>query len=157
MKNNKLLIILFTILVVFICIICCLLINIDKKSTFKKPEFDKNVEEIPDDLDYEKSVLKVVEGYSIYISPSPKLDSNYLKIDFISFDTNNIWIKVRILDNNDNIIGETGLVKPGEYLEKVKLNKTIKENDKIKYKIMGYEKDSYLSAGAISLNTKVVK
>lgn len=155
MKNNKLLIILSTILIVFICVIVFLLINIDRKSTFKKPEFDKSAEEIPSNLNYEESVLKVVDGYSIYISSSPKFEDNHLKIDFISLGTNNIWIKVRILDENNKIIGETGLVKPGEYLEKVKLNKSLKSKDQIKYKIMGYEIDSYLSAGVIKLNTKV--
>jgi len=157
MKNNRLLIILCTILVFFIGIICFLIIDIKNKETFKKIDFDKNtLVEIPDNIVYENSILNIVEGYSIYISPSPKnIENNYLKIDFISLDTNDIWIKVRLLDEKDNIIGETGLVKAGEYLEKVKLTRNVEVGDKITYKIMGYEIDSYLSAGSVSLNTRI--
>ena len=156
MKKDKLLIILCSILVVFIVIICFLLISINYKGKFKKPSFDKNMIEIPEELDYEDSVLKILEGYSIYISPNPKLlDNDYLKIDLVSIEENTIFIKVRILDENDNIIGETDLLKPGSYLEKIKLNKKIKVNDQIKYKIMGYDKDTYMSAGSVTLNTRV--
>lgn len=156
MKGNKLLIVLCTILVIFIGIIVFLLFSIKDKETFKKPKFDKNVSEIPEKLDYEKSVLNILSGYSVYISPSPVvLENDYLKVDMISLEDNTIFIKLRILDEKDNIIGETGILRPGDYLEKVKVNKKLKKNDQIKYKIMGYEKDSYMSAGSVTLNTRV--
>lgn len=156
MKKNKLFVVLCAILVISIGIIVILLLRINEKSTFKKPEFDMGVSEIPAKLNYEESVLSIADGYSLYISPSPKiLENNYLKIDLISMESNKIYLKVRILDENKNIIGETGLLKAGDYLEKVKLNKKVKEKDKIIYKIMGYEKDTYMSAGSVNLNTKV--
>lgn len=156
MKKDKLLRILCIILAIFIVIIILLLLSINNKATFKKPEFDKNVREIPSELDYEDSVLSIVDGYSLYISPNPKIvDDNYLKIDLVSIKNNRVFIKVRILDENKEILGETGLLRAGEYLEKVKLNKNVNINDKIIYKIMGYEKDTYMSAGSISLNTRI--
>lgn len=157
MQKNKGIIILLSILVVLIIIIIFLFFSIKNKSEFKEIPFDKSSSiNIPKDINYEDSILEIADGYSIYISPSPKIvDNNYLKIDFISIETNNIWIKVRILDENDNILGESELIKPGEYLEKIKIKKNLKSQDKIIYKIMGYEKESYYSAGTISLNTKV--
>ena len=84
MKNNKLLIILCTILAVLAIVIVILLFSIKSKETFKKPDFESSVTEIPSDLDYQKSILNILDGYSIYISPNPKiLDNNYLKIDFL--------------------------------------------------------------------------
>ena len=156
MKNNKLLIILCTILAILAIVIVGLLFSINSKESFKKPDFDSNVTEIPSDLDYQKSVLNILDGYSIYISPNPKIvDDDYLKIDFLSVSTNNVYVKVRILDSENNIIGETGILKAGDYLEKVKLSKSVKVNDNITYKIMGYDQDNYTSAGSVSLNTRI--
>lgn len=156
MKNNKLLIILCTILAFLAIVIVVLLFSIKSKETFKKPDFESSVTEIPSDLDYQKSILNILDGYSIYISPNPKiLDNNYLKIDFLSIPTNEVYIKVRILDSEKNIIGETGLLKAGDYLEKVKLSKSVKVNDNITYKIMGYDQNDYTSAGSVSLNTRI--
>ena len=107
MKNNKLLIILCTILAILAIVIVGLLFSIKSKESFKKPDFDSNVTEIPSDLDYQKSVLNILDGYSIYISPNPKIvDDDYLKIDFLSVSTNNVYVKVRILDSENNIISK---------------------------------------------------
>lgn len=156
MKDKKSLIILCSILVVLVGVIVALLAVDKNKGTFKKPDFDSGVVEIPDNLEYEDKVLSVVSGYSVYISHEPKIvDDNYLKIDLVAPPTNNIYIKVRLLDKDKNIVGETGLLKAGEYLEKVKLDKNVKAKDNITYKIMGYEKNSYMSAGSVALNTRI--
>lgn len=156
MKNNKLVIILSTVLAIFLVIIIVLSVSIKEKETFKKPELDKNISKVPETLEYEKSVLNISDGYSIYISPNPKVfEDDCLKIDLVSIRSNEVYIKVRILDKEGNIIGETGLLKAGDYLEKVELNRKIETNEKLIYKIMGYEVDTYMSAGSVSLNTKV--
>ena len=156
MKNNKLLIILSIVFLVFFAIIIVLLVSIKEKSTFKKPEFDKEVSKVPENFEFEKSVLNISKGYSIYISPNPKVfEDDYLKIDLVSIPSNEVYVKVRVLDKTGEVIGETGLLKAGDYLEKVKLNKKVEVNEKLIYKIMGYEVDTYISAGSVSLNTKV--
>lgn len=155
MKKNKKIIILFIILVILISIIISLAININNKKKFNKPNFEKNVSVIPEDIDYESSVIEVSEGYRIYITPNPSVKDNKLVINFISMSENDIWIKIRILNSDEEVISKSGLVKPGEYLESVKLNSKLNVNDNIIYEIIGYEIDSYLSAGTIKLNTKV--
>lgn len=155
MKNNKMTIGLGVVLIILVLGIILLLININSKNKFVKPEFDKNVTEIPEKLDYKKNELKISEGYIVYLNPRPTIDNDYLKIDFISNKNNKIWIKVRVFDNNKKLIAESGLLKPGEYLEKVKLKGKVNTNVEITYKIMGYEMDNYLSAGSVSLNTRI--
>lgn len=156
MKKNKNIIILITILILLVGIIVLLLINIKNKSTFKKPNFDSNATtKIPEKLDYKASVIDISEGYSIYIDGIPHLDKNNLNINFISIEDNNVWIKIRILDEETNIIAESGLIKPGQYLKNVTLKKKISSKDNITYVIIGYEIGSYLSAGTIKLNTRV--
>lgn len=68
-------------------------------------------------------------------------------------ESNEVWLKVRVLDANGNILGETGLVRPGEYVQTVKLTSVPKSGTPVTLKIMAYEPETYYSAGAASLNT----
>ena len=132
------------------------MININNKKQFIKPEFDKNVEVIPENLEYKKNSLKVTEGYELYIEAIPKIvEDKYLQINLVSFESNDVWFKIRVLDSNKRIIAESGIVRPGEYLEKLELSRNLFEGAKVTYKIMGYEKDSYFSAGSVNLNTRI--
>lgn len=69
--------------------------------------------------------------------------------------SNTVWLKVRVLDENGNILGETGIIKPGEYVQSVTLNTVPKVGTPIVLKIMAYQPDTYYSEGAVSLSTKV--
>ena len=60
-----------------------------------------------------------------------------------------------VFDEQGNMLGETGLIKPNEYVKYVTLSKTPEVGTKIKLKIMGYEPHTYYSAGAASLNTQI--
>jgi hypothetical protein len=68
---------------------------------------------------------------------------------------NTVWLKLRVLDEKGNILGETGLVRPGEYVKSVIWSSAPKSGTTVTLKIMAYEPDTYYSAGAASLNTIV--
>ena len=68
---------------------------------------------------------------------------------------NNIWLKARLLDKDENILGESGLIKPGEYIQSIELDEIPKGTSSITLKIMAYEPSTYRSAGAIALNTEL--
>ena len=68
---------------------------------------------------------------------------------------NEVRLKLRVLDGNGNILGETGLIRPGEYVKDVVLTENLTAGTKIKLKIMGYEPETYFSAGSATLNTAV--
>ena len=68
---------------------------------------------------------------------------------------NDAWLKLRITDEAGAILAESGLIKPNEYLQKVQFTRTLEAGEKISVKIMGYEPDTYLSAGAVALSTTV--
>lgn len=155
MKKDKTTIILSIILLILIIVIVLLMVSIKNKSIFKKPEFDINaVDIIPKNIDYKGKVFNVTDNYSIYIEPEPIIENNNIILNLISLDTNNILVKVRIL-NKGNVVAETGLISPGQYLEKVELKKKLNVGDEIVYMVMGYEKDTYYSAGSVKLNTMI--
>lgn len=156
MKNNKSITILIVILIILVLIIIALLINIKNKSAFIKPKFDKNVSiEMPEHIDYKSATINISKNYSIYIDGMPTIENNDLIINFISMEDNNVWIKVRVLNEKEQIVAESGVLKPGEYLRSIKTTKKLSKNNKLTYVIIGYEVDTYLSAGTIELNTKV--
>ena len=68
---------------------------------------------------------------------------------------NTVWLKVRVLDEKGSILGETGLVRPGEYVQSVELDTVPKTGTPIVLKIMAYQPDTYYSEGAVSLNTTI--
>lgn len=70
-------------------------------------------------------------------------------------ENNTVWLKVRVLDENGNTLGETGLVRPGEYVQSVRLDTVPKAGTPIVLKIMAYQPDTYYSEGAVSLNTTI--
>ena len=37
-------------------------------------------------------------------------------------ESNTVWLKVRVLDEKGNTLGETGIIKPGEYVQSVELD-----------------------------------
>ena len=68
-------------------------------------------------------------------------------------EENNIWLKVRLLDKDENILGESGLIKPGEYIQSIELDEIPQGISSVTLKIMAYAPDTYQSAGAIALTT----
>lgn len=70
-------------------------------------------------------------------------------------ESNTVWLKVRVLDEKGNTLGETGLVRPGEYVQSVELDTVPKTGTPIVLKIMAYQPDTYYSEGAVSLNTTI--
>jgi hypothetical protein len=68
---------------------------------------------------------------------------------------NAVWLKLRVLDEKGNILGETGLIRPGEYVRTVTLNREVKPGTPVTLKIMAYEPETYHSAGAAALNTRI--
>jgi hypothetical protein len=65
---------------------------------------------------------------------------------------NQVWVKVKVIDADGNRLGETGLLRPGEYVESVQLS-TDATSGLVTLHIMGYEPDTYYSAGSVDFET----
>ena len=62
-------------------------------------------------------------------------------------------MKLRVLDETGTVLAETGLIRPGEYLQRVEFSQTPSPGEKLQLKIMAYEPETYFSAGSVVLNT----
>ena len=65
-------------------------------------------------------------------------------------------IKLRVLDAQGDTLGETGLIRPGEYVQSVALDALPEDGDAVTLKLMAYEPETYYSGGSVSLKTTVM-
>lgn len=125
---------------------------------FVPPAFEKNAvagtPEVPDGLGYSAPWQEGM-AYRFAVCGNVLVDGKDALVYFTNPAENDTWTKLRIYDERGNILGETGLLIPGEYVQYVTLNKEFAPGTPIKLKIMGYEPDTYTSTGAVVLNTQI--
>lgn len=123
---------------------------------FTPPEFDetarKGIPQVPEELGYSEIDA---QAYTFSICGKVICENGSAEIYLTNPDSSNVWLKVRVLDENDGILGETGLIKQGEYVQSVSLDNIPPDGSEIKLKVMSYEPDTYYSMGAASLNTTI--
>ena len=142
-------------IILIVCLLSLLCSTIWYFSTdFKKPDFDntatKGIPFVRETYKYDS--LNVYDGFNIKIATNLIAKDNYAFIYFTSPKDNTVNLKFRIYDSSDKIIAESGLIKPGYYIEKIKLKRYVSNSENVKIKVMSYEKDTYYSAGAVNLN-----
>lgn len=126
-----------------------------KNPKFSPPPFEKNaVSGKPDAKNIKSySEMQAADAYIFGLCGEVTAKDGYVDVYFTSIEGNNAWLKIRILDENENIIAESGLIKPGQYIKSVKLNTEINSAINVTLKVMGYEPETYFSAGAVTLKT----
>ena len=68
---------------------------------------------------------------------------------------NEVWLKLRMLGPDGALMGETGLIRPGQYVQSVTLAGKAEPGMAVTLKIMAYEPETYHSAGSISVSTHI--
>lgn len=63
-----------------------------------------------------------VKDYQISVCGAPELEGGRAILYLTNPETNRVWLKVRILDAAGRVLGESGLLRPGEYTESVELD-----------------------------------
>lgn len=160
-KENRLL---FTLSLVCIIAIIIMVVSLcipkeAEQPPFVPPPFDVNAivgePTVPDNLGY--SVL-YREGMSFKVGICGKINitANSADVYLTNLSENHAWLKVRFYDQAGRMIGESGLVRPGEYLKGITLDIVPHTTEGIILKIMSYEPDTYNSLGSITLTPKVV-
>ena len=129
--------------------------KITKQSEFVAPEFetssiDGEPENIDETLTYQEMCIK--EDYIVFMSATPKEENGKLTLYFTSSEKNADLLKVRIFDADNNLIGESGLLKPNSYVKDIVVNRSLEDNERISVKVMSYKKDTFYSNGSFKLN-----
>lgn len=144
--------------VVALIVVLCIPEKEPTLGEFVPPAFDSaavaGTPTVSDDLGYMECYQDGM-GFRFWACGNVLLDGKNANVYLTNPEGNEVWLKVRILDANGNILGESGLLKPGEYVKSVELAKQLAAGTTIKLKIMAYEPDTYYSAGSVVLNTTI--
>ena len=141
--------------VVMIVVLC-----LPKNGTdeFVPPPFDENavsgVPAVAEKLGY-SSPYKEGMAYRFSVCGNVMTEGSDAVVYLTNPAENEVWLKLRVLDGNGRILGETGLIRPGEYVRCVALSAVPPAGTKIILKIMGYEPETYISAGSAKLGTTI--
>ena len=95
------------------------------------------------------------DAFSVSVYTDVYISDNYAEIMLHNPSDNSCLLMLRMLDGDKNIIAHTGLIRPDEYISRVKLSADCFSEDAAVLKIMAYEPDTYYSAGAVSVNADI--
>lgn len=125
-------------------------------SSFVPPPFEKNAvygkPDVPQEIEWNEIDTRM---YKASVCCVVTLKSNKADIWFTNPESNSVWIKLRVLDQNANILGETGLLYPGEYVKTLYFDSVPQSGETVELKIMAYEPETYYSAGSAVIKTTV--
>jgi len=159
MKSEKKSLILCLILCVLALATMLLALSFGEKTIqadFVPPPFDSaaciGTPDIPEEVSWQELDAKV---FRVSVCGEIRISGNMAMVWLTNPASNEIWMKMRILDMDGKILGETGLIKPGQYVKTVPLDKVPKVGTPVVLKVMTYEPETYYSAGSISLNTTI--
>ena len=128
------------------------------KGEFVPPAFDsaavEGTPEVPDGLGYMECYRDGMD-FRFHACGKVIMEGKNANVYLTNAESNDVWLKVRVLDSEGNILGESGLIKPGEYIQSVELSEQLAVGTPVKLKVMAYEPETYYSAGAVDLNTQI--
>ena len=156
-KNGRTVLILGAVLAV-LAVIMIVALCLPKSATadFTPPPFEENAEtgvpEVPEGLGY-SAPYKEGMAYRFSVCGNVTAEGENAVVYLTNPAENSVWLKLRVLDENGKTLGETGLLRPGEYVRCVTFSSVPSAGAKVKLKIMGYEPETYQSAGSATLNT----
>lgn len=95
------------------------------------------------------------QAFRVSVCGKVVLEGNQADVWLTNPQSNTVWLKLRILDADGAVLGETGLIRPGEYVQTVTFQTVPASGTAISMKVMAYEPETYHSGGAVTLNTTV--
>lgn len=160
-KNDAKLIPILSGVFVFVLIVMIMALCMPKNTSngeFVPPAMESaavsGIPDVPAELGYTELYQEGM-AYRVSVCGVPSVEGQSLTVFFTNTEGNEKYLKLRVVDEQGSILGETGLLQPGEYVECVKLKKTLSSGTAIKLKIMGYEPADYSSAGSVLLNVTI--
>lgn len=147
----------FAVALITMIIVLCLPGEDPPTGDYVQPAFDSSAVRGTPDVDESLGYIELYrEGmaYRVSVCGTPTADKNVLTVYFTNAESNEKYLKLRVLDEKGNTLGETGVLRPGEYVQAVTLTKKIAPGTSLKLKVLGFEPDDYTSAGSVSLNVK---
>lgn len=157
---KKKLIILYSLSILIIGLSVYLILVFGKgKPSFVKPSFDPAALSGQPSGEIPGYDIKDIDGhYRVGLTAHLVLEDHKVAVFLTSLPDNRVWVKARILDGRGELVGETGLVKPGYYVKDIDLgDRVLEPGTSVVLKVMAYEPETYYSAGSFSVQTEILE
>ena len=125
---------------------------------FVAPDFDPAaVTGVPAIADEARlySQLQMGDHIRLALCGSPLVTDAGLELYLTSDSSNVAWLLVKVYDENGTELGRSGLVRPGEYVQSVALEKSVTSGTVVTLKILSYEPETYYSLGSASAQLQI--
>ena len=128
----------------------------DDTAVFVPPTFDasavKGEPDVPDGVDI---IEPYTEGMTFRASVigMAEVRGSEAYVYFANKAENDVWLLLRIMDEQGSVLAQSGLVRPGEYVKTVAFTSVPADGQRIVYKVMAYEPETYYSKGHFELKT----
>lgn len=107
--------------------------------------------QVPEEEQY--AHVLVTDGFELDICGNPKIEGKKVYFYPTNPAGNDVWFKVAVLDRDGERIGESGILKQGQYTEYIELERVVEEETEVSLKVIAYEPGEYTSRGSITLET----
>ena len=117
-------------------------------SDFEVPAFDANALSGKPEVAYPDmyGTLALNDEVTVSLYSAPIVTDSAAQVCFTVDVGTAAWVRLRLLDTEGNTLGESGLLRPGEYVESVVLTAQPDRPEAIA-KILTYDPDTYYSLG----------
>ncbi len=155
--NKKLIFWVASAVVAIVAMSAVVVMRFSEKQEFVPPPFDENAEKGFPSVSEEYAFADGNIGeHEFYICSKILSENGKAKVFFTNCEENSVWAKIRIIGESGKIIGESGLLNPGEYVEYISLKENLYKGSTVKVKVMLYEPDTYQSEGTIFLEAEIL-
>ncbi|MCH5347838.1 MAG: hypothetical protein J1E40_00815 [Oscillospiraceae bacterium] len=131
-----------------------------QRAEFTPPPMEENaVAGVPEDVNEMMMYTKapVTEDFTIALCGVPTITyDGQMRVYFTNDETNEFMIRAIILAADGKTqLGESGLLKPGEYVEYIHIDQVPKYGEELVLRVQSFEEKTYFSRGAFNMNIKV--
>lgn len=115
---------------------------------FVPPSFDANALSGEPEAAYPDmyGTLSLNDEVTVSLYSAPIVTGGAALVCFTADASNTAWVRLRLQDTDGKILGQSDLLRPGEYVARVKLT-TQPDRPEAIAKILTYEPDTYYSLG----------
>ena len=124
-------------------------------AVFTHPDFDAAASSGAPQVEerYGYSTLQVEEDYRILLCGVPANDGQRVEFYLTNPADNGVWFRAEVLDEAGEVMGSTGVLRQGEYLEAISLDRPLDQRETpVTLRVVAYEPDTWQSRGNVSLS-----
>ena len=94
--------------------------------------------------------IRMNEDFAFSMALCPLYVNGKAEVYFANSKDSKAYGLIKLYDSDGNLIGESGLVKPGKYVQSVEISLVPKRDTEISVRVLSYEPKTYYSLGTVS-------